>query len=255
LFGLIAVTVIARVVPLELQKRIINRAISLKKMDLLFIYCGFYLGAVVLAGSLNYLINVLQGYLGQKIFYEMRTELYQHVLRLPLPFFRRTPPGMVISSLTSELAGVGDFLGSALAVPLINVLTLCAFAGYLLYLNPLLALLSFGIYPIEIAIIPMLQKRYNRINFERIDVNRSLSNTIGEAIAGVHKVQAHGGYPIEGRNLELLLPNWSIFANGCTYSTMALNSLTTSFRIWALSSSFSWVGILLWLGASIWVLW
>ncbi|MCG6943791.1 MAG: ABC transporter ATP-binding protein/permease, partial [Deltaproteobacteria bacterium] len=197
LLGLIAVTVFFRVVPLELQKRIINRAISLKKMDLLFIYCGLYLGAVILAGSLKYLINVLQGYLGQKILYEMRTELYEHVIRLPLPFFRRTPPGMVISSLTSELSGVGDFLGKALAVPVINVLTLCAFAGYLLYLNPLLALLSFAIYPIEIVIIPMLQKRYNRINFERIDVNRSLSNTIGEAIAGVHEIQAHGGYPIE----------------------------------------------------------
>jgi ABC-type multidrug transport system fused ATPase/permease subunit len=199
LFGLIAVTVFFRVVPLELQKRIINRAISLKKMDLLFIYCSFYLVAVILAGSLKYLINVVQGYIGQKILYEIRTELYQHVLRLPLPFFRRTPPGMVISSLTSELAGVGDFLGSALAVPVINVLTLATFAGYLLYLNPLLALLSFGIYPIEIAIIPMLQKRYNRLNFERIDVNRSLSNTIGEAISGVHEIQAHGGYPIEGK--------------------------------------------------------
>ena len=199
LLGLIAVTVFFRVVPLELQKRIINKAISLKKMDLLFIYCGFYLGAVIVAGSLKYLINVMQGYLGQKILYEMRTELYEHVIRLPLSFFRRTPPGMVISSLTSELSGVGDFLGKALAVPVINVLTLCAFAGYLLYLNPLLALLSFGIYPIEIAIIPMLQKRYNRINFERIDVNRSLSNTIGEAIAGVHEIQAHGGYPIENK--------------------------------------------------------
>ena len=41
LLGLIAVTVFFRVVPLELQKRIINKAISLKKMDLLFIYCGF----------------------------------------------------------------------------------------------------------------------------------------------------------------------------------------------------------------------
>jgi putative ABC transport system ATP-binding protein len=199
LLGLIAVTVFSRVVPLELQKRIINSAIRLKKMDLLFIYCGFYLGAVILAGTLKYLINVVQGYLGQKILYEIRTELYQHVIRLPLPFFRRTPPGMVISSLTSELSGVGDFLGSALAVPVINVLTLCAFAGYLFYLNPLLAILSFAIYPIEIAIIPMLQKRYNRINFERIDVNRSLSNTIGEAIAGVHEIQAHGGYPIEGK--------------------------------------------------------
>ena len=45
LFGLIAVTVFFRVVPLELQKRIINRAISLKKMDLLFLYCSFYLVA------------------------------------------------------------------------------------------------------------------------------------------------------------------------------------------------------------------
>jgi hypothetical protein len=40
---LIAVTVFARVVPLEMQKRIINEAINLKKMDLLLVYCGIYL--------------------------------------------------------------------------------------------------------------------------------------------------------------------------------------------------------------------
>ncbi|UCG14985.1 MAG: ABC transporter ATP-binding protein, partial [Deltaproteobacteria bacterium] len=111
LLVVIGVTVFFRVVPLELQKRIVNRAIRLKKMDLLLLYCTFYLGAVVLAAGLKYLINVLQGYLGEKLLYEIRTQLYQHVLRLPLPFFRRTPPGMVISSLTSELNGVGDFLG------------------------------------------------------------------------------------------------------------------------------------------------
>ncbi|MDH3558074.1 MAG: ABC transporter ATP-binding protein/permease [Deltaproteobacteria bacterium] len=202
LLVVIGVTVFFRVIPLELQKRIINRAISLKKMDLLFMYCGFYLGAVVLAGGLKYLINVLQGYLGEKLLYEIRSELYQHVLRLPLPLFRRTPPGMVITSLTSELNGVGDFLGSAIAVPVINVLTLLTFAGYLMYLNPLLALLSFAIYPLEIAMIPMLQNRLNRLNQERIDVARSLSNTIGEAVAGVREIQAHGGYPIERKKFE-----------------------------------------------------
>lgn len=202
LLVVIGVTVFFRVVPLELQKRIVNRAITLKKMDLLLVYCGFYLGAVVLAGGLKYLINVLQGYLGEKLLYEIRTELYQHVLRLPLPFFRRTPPGMVISSLTSELNGVGDFLGSAIAIPVINVLTLLTFAGYLMYLNPLLALLSFAIYPLEIAIIPILQNRLNRFNQERIDVTRSLSNTIGEAVAGIREIQAHGGYPIERKKFE-----------------------------------------------------
>ncbi len=202
LLGVIVVTVFFRVVPLEMQKRIVNQAIRLKKIDLLLMYCAFYLGAVVLAGSLKYFINVLQGYIGQKILYEIRTELYRHVLQLPLPFFRRTPPGMVISSLTSELSAVGDFLGSALAVPVINVLTLFAFAGYLMYLNPLLGLLSLAIYPVEIAIIPMLQGRYNRLNQERIDVNRSLSNTIGEAVSGIQDVHGHAGYPVETQKFE-----------------------------------------------------
>ncbi len=71
-----------------------------------------------------------------------------------------------------------------------------------MYLNPLLALLSFAIYPFEIAIIPMLQNRLNRLNQERIDVTRSLSNTIGEAIAGIREIQAHGGYPIERKKFE-----------------------------------------------------
>ena len=97
--------------------------------------------------------------------------------------------GDSVTSVEDETVLIGD--GGILDI------AVAAFAGYLLYLNPLLALLSFGIYPIEIAIIPMLQKRYNRLNFERIDVNRALSNTIGEAISGVHEVQAHGGYPIE----------------------------------------------------------
>ena len=70
------------------------------------------LAAVVLAGALKYLINTVQGYIGQKILYELRSQLYEHILQLPMPFFRKTAPGMVISFLTSELSAVGDFLGS-----------------------------------------------------------------------------------------------------------------------------------------------
>ena len=108
---------------------------------------------------------------------------------------------MVIASLTSELSAIGEFMGGAIAVPIINILTLLAFAGYMAYLNPLLAVLSFSVYPVEIVIIPMLQKRFNRLNRNRIDINRSMSNVIGEAISGMHEIQGNAGYEMENRKL------------------------------------------------------
>ncbi|MGQ9797038.1 ABC transporter transmembrane domain-containing protein [Desulfosoma sp.] len=200
----IVFTVFFRVFPLEMQKRIVNEAIRFGKLHTLFLYCGLYLGAVVLAGLLKYLINVLQGYIGQKILYELRTGIYRHILRLPLSFYRRTPPGMVISSVTGELASVGDFLGGAIAVPAVNALTLLTFGVYMFTLNPLLAALSLAVYLIEIFIIPQLQKRFNRINSDRVTTTRKLSSVVGEAISGIQEIHANAGFDLEARKVERL---------------------------------------------------
>lgn len=204
LLAAIVLTVFFRLFPLEMQKRIVNEAIRFGKIQTLFLYCGLYMGAVLLAGLLKYLINVLQGYIGQKILYELRTGLYRHLLRLPIPFYRRTPPGMVISSVTGELASVGDFLGGAIAVPAVNVLTLITFGVYMFTLNPLLAALSLAVYPIEILIIPLLQKRFNRLNSDRVTTTRKLSSVVGEAISGIQEIHANAGYDLESRKVEQL---------------------------------------------------
>lgn len=198
LFGLILGTIFFRVFPLEMQKRIVNHAIALRKVDVLLIYCGLYMGAVFLAGILKYVINVLQGYIGQKILLDMRSKLYDHILTLPLSFFRKTPPGTVIASLTSELSVVGEFMGGAIAIPVINVLTLLTFAAYMAYLNPLLALLSLSMYPVEVILVPFLQRKFNRLNMERIEVTRSLSNVVNEAISGMHEIHGNASYHFEG---------------------------------------------------------
>ena len=57
LLVIVVVTVFARVLPLEMQKRVINEAIYLRKIDLLLIYCGIYIAAVVLASGLKFKID------------------------------------------------------------------------------------------------------------------------------------------------------------------------------------------------------
>ena len=153
LFFLILGLVFLRVLPLEIQKRIVNDVLSVNNFSLLIIYCLIYLGAVLLASGLKFAINWVQTLIGQRALTEMRRELYRHILRLPLSFFRKTQPGSVVTSLVNELATAGNFVGMAVAIPFSNILTLAAFAVYLIWLNPLLGVVTLSIYPIALFVV------------------------------------------------------------------------------------------------------
>lgn len=194
-----------KVYPLEMQKNIINIAINLKLIDKLYLYCSLYMGAVLIAGSMKYFINSFRAALGQKILIGMRKELYEHVLKLPLQFFHRTQPGTIISAMTSELNAIGTFLGDALAVPATSFLTFLVFAGFMINLNPLLGFLSIGIYPIELFLIPIMQRRYNKINQTRVTTTRAMANLINEASSGIHEVQSNASHRLEQNKLDRLI--------------------------------------------------
>jgi ABC-type multidrug transport system fused ATPase/permease subunit len=215
---IIVAMVFVRVLPLEMQKRIVNEAISLRDFDLLLLYCGIYLVAVIFASALKYLTNVIQTLISERTTARMRKALYYHILTLPLNFFRKTQPGMVVNALSTELTLPGNFVGMAVAAPVTNILTLLAFAAYLFWLNWLLALVSLSIYPIVLFIIPLLQKGVNRANKKRVDASRVFSSRIGESISGIHEIQGNGAYNIEGSKYDALVDRllkirivWSLY--------------------------------------------
>ncbi|SHO52473.1 ABC transporter ATP-binding protein/permease [Desulfopila aestuarii] len=232
LLGVIIVSLFFRVYPLEMQRKIINEAINLKEIDLLFLYCGLYMAAVLVAGLLKYFINSYQAIIGQKILIEMRQELYNHILRLPLQFFHRTQTGTIISALTAELNAIGMFLGGALAIPVTSFLTFLAFAGYMIYLNPFLGLISMTVYPFELVVVPLLQKRYNAINRTRVTVTRAMANLVNEASSGIHEVQANAGFDLEKTRLDrlverlyIIMRRLSILKYGIKFSNNLFQSL------------------------------
>ncbi len=215
---LIVGIVFTRLVPLEMQKRIVNDAIVLNKFNSLLVYCGIYLLAVTATACIKFAINYLQAVIGERVMFSMRKALYHHIITLPLHFFRTTQPGMVVASLMTELASAGSFAGMALAVPLSNILTLFAFAGYLIWLNWKLALATLCIYPVVVLLIPYLQRKVNRSNKERVDQSRKVSSQIAEAITGINEINVHGAYAEENRKFDYLVEQlrairtrWSLF--------------------------------------------
>lgn len=205
LLAVIVLIVFLRVLPLEIQKRIVNDVLSFKDTSLLLVYCLIYFFAVSLASGLKFVINWLQTIIGQRAMTEIRQQVYSHILRLPLSFFRKTQAGTVSSSLVVELAPTADFIGMAIAVPVSNILTLLAFAAYLVWLNPLLGVITLLIYPVALFIIPRLQRGVNTANKQRLDGTQKVTNQITESISGIHEVHGHGSFWLEEQKFNRLV--------------------------------------------------
>ncbi len=226
------ISVFANVLPLEMQKRIVDEAINLRKYNLLMLYGGIYLASFIIASGMKFLINSLQTVIGQRTVANMRKDLYSHIITLPLGFYRRTQEGLVVAAMTTELATAGDFVGMAIAVPVTNLLMLGAFTGYLIWLNPLLAVVTLSVYPAVLLLIPVLQRRVNHYNKKRVDAGRRLAGKIGESVAGIHEIQANGAFAIEKRKFDALVDrllgvriSWRLYR----YGIKVVNSLFTNF--------------------------
>jgi ABC-type multidrug transport system fused ATPase/permease subunit len=138
-----------------------------------------------------------------------------------------------VQTFASELATAGDFIGMAVAIPLVSALSLIAFTVYLLWLNPLLAVVSFSIYPFSLFILPALQRRANLENKKRVDASRDLSGKISEAVSGIHEIQGNAAHHIESRKFDLLANKlqtiritWNLYRQGIKVSSNFFTSIS-----------------------------
>ena len=99
---------------LDLPKIIINQAIggdvfprellgySFEQVPYLMVLCGIFLGLVFVNGGFKYFINVYRGVVGERMLRRLRYQLLNHVLRFPLPQFRKLSQGEIVSMITAE---------------------------------------------------------------------------------------------------------------------------------------------------------
>ncbi len=193
----------------DIPKAIINRAIggegppfsagffgvdivfNMAQIPFLLTLCGIFLATVLLNNALKYVLNVFKGTLAEQLLRRLRYQLYARVLRFPLPHFKRVSQGEMISMITGEGEQVGNFMAGAFADPVFLGGQWLVALGFILLQNPLLGVAALALYPVQIIVIPKLQKHVSRLGKARLKEIRSLSEHIGESVAGAVEVHAH----------------------------------------------------------------
>jgi putative ABC transport system ATP-binding protein len=188
LSAIIVVATALALVPIELQKRIVNVAIKGGNLRALVFYTVTFLAAILLAGLLKYLLNTYEALIGETLVRDLRAELLERILRLPPERVRALPAGQLSSIMLAEVEELNLFFAQAFSVPLVAGFTFVAVTGYMALLNPWLAMAA--LHPLQLWLIPKLQRRVTALSRERVVLFRSLSDHLQDAVRRADELDA-----------------------------------------------------------------
>ncbi|PQZ57224.1 MULTISPECIES: ABC transporter ATP-binding protein [Bacillus] len=124
-----------------------------------------------------------------KIVQDMRVEVYEHVQKLSLSFFDRTPIGMLVSRITNDTEAIKDFYVSVLSTFVKNVVFLVGILVAMFLLDVKLALFSLILIPIMFAIMVLYRRKSAAFYLEVRNQLSVLNAKLNESIQGMNIVQ------------------------------------------------------------------
>jgi ABC-type bacteriocin/lantibiotic exporter with double-glycine peptidase domain len=182
--SLVAISVfLADLVPLELQRRITNAAVDKHDFKIVILLSLGYLVAAAVMGLLKFWLNVYRSAVSERASRHMR--LNENLITMVNDKNRGDPEdeGVAISIVVSEVEAVGGFVGSSFSEPILNGGILLSVFGYMLIVEPLMALIALALFVPQMLFIPLLQDSINRRTQRRIKTLRKLGVDIVETKA------------------------------------------------------------------------
>ncbi len=188
---------------LDLPKTIINQAIGgrdfpkvilgieLGQIQFLMMLCMLFLMLVLINGGFKLWINIYRGALGERMLRRLRYILFSRILRFPMPQFNKTSQGEIISMIVSEVEPLGGYIGESVSLPAFQGGTLITILAFIMVQDPFLGVAAIALYPVQMYVIPKLQKRVNMLAKQRVQSARRLSERIGESVSGIQEAHIH----------------------------------------------------------------
>jgi len=133
-------------------------------------------------------IRIMQR-VGQQTMYDMRTEIFGHLQRLPMSYFDRNPVGRLMTRVTTDVDALNDLFAAGVVTMINDFFLLVVMAGLLFKIDSKLALDALAVLPF-ILLVTMVFRKFVR------DANRRIRTAIArinsflqEYISGMAVVQ------------------------------------------------------------------
>ncbi|WBW99553.1 ABC transporter ATP-binding protein [Oceanirhabdus sp. W0125-5] len=145
------------------------------------LFCGFIF---------TYIQAYILNYVGQKVIYNIREDLFKHVQKLSLSFFDKTPVGKIVTRLTNDMFNINQMFTSVIISFLKDIAIILGTIVFMMIINVKLALISLSTLPIIILVSILFR---NKARNAHRDVKKKLgviNATLNENINGMGIIQS-----------------------------------------------------------------
>jgi len=169
---------------------IMDRAIPESDIPLVLLIAAFMFATIVAnIFFLRYRMRTM-AIVGQGIIRDLRTELFEHLQKLPFSFFDSRPHGKILVRVVNYVNSLSDMLSNGLINVITDLFSLVVIVVMMLLINPFLTLVAMAGVPLLVLASTLIRIK-NRRAWQIFSAKQSNLNAyIHESIAGVKITQS-----------------------------------------------------------------
>jgi len=153
-------------------------------------------GALILVQSgSTFLFIYLAGILGERIRYDLRKKMFNHLQALSLNYYSKTPVGWIMARVTSDSERVADLVTWGLVDSTWGLMSIITSMIFMIAINWKLALIVLALLPVLFLIATYFQ-RWILASYRKVrKTNSKIVSAYNENITGVRVIKALGREP------------------------------------------------------------
>ncbi|GHN00345.1 ABC transporter ATP-binding protein [Cytophagales bacterium WSM2-2] len=159
---------------------------------------------LVIQSVMQYAHTYISGRIAQFVLRDIRVKLYEHIVRLRLPFFDKTPIGRLVTRTISDVETLADVFSEGLAAMASDFLQIVFILIFMFVIDWRLALVSLSTIPLMILSTYIFKEKI-KVAFN--DVRNAVSNLnafVQEHITGMGIVQMFGSEKREFEKFDVI---------------------------------------------------
>ena len=173
-----------------INKQIIDQGISLKDVGALTRLAILYGGLIVVQAGMVFTFIYLAGVLGERVQYDLRKMLFNHLQDLSLSYYAQTAVGRLMARVTSDTGRVSELVTWGVVDITWSAMNITTATVFMLIINWKLGLIVLATVPILMVIAVEFRKRI-LVQFRASRrANSKITGAYNENIAGVRVVKA-----------------------------------------------------------------
>lgn len=158
-----------------------------KKMFMLVVVAVFVSTIIKVVAA--YYSNIASNYVTETIKREIKIDIFSHLQKLPMEYFKKNKLGDILSKLTNDTSMLGR-IGFIVFEMFKEFLTVLALTIRLFQVDYILALVSLVLMPVIIRIVRKYTKKIRKSGRERQDTTGRLTAFTQETLSGVFVIKA-----------------------------------------------------------------